>query len=193
MFNTYSLNIKKRKVNPIKRKFIDLRDLPKNQNLDIELFVINKSGENKYEEKEYLYEKQVLNMKYSEKTNYEIDDNFTIQNESLLIEQNDTTISNKTINPRIIQGIKNKSFIEINFSVYENNLELRNNKINKNTKENHKKKLFNFFLIFFVLAIIALSIIIIKDLFCSNLKRNGIYDFEERNSLKKKKFSSKNI
>ena len=193
MFNTYSLNIKKRKVNPIKRKFIDLRDLPKNQNLDIELFVINKSGENKYEEKEYLYEKQVLNMKYSEKTNYEIDDNFTIQNESLLIEQNDTTISNKTINSGIIQGIKNKSFIEINFSVYENNLELRNNKINKNTKENHKKKLFNFFLIFFVLAIIALSIIIIKDLFCSNLKRNGIYDFEERNSLKKKKFSSKNI
>ena len=192
LFNTYSLNIKKRKVNTINRKFIDLRDLPKNKNLDIELFVINKSGENKYVDKEYLYEKFVLDMKYSEKTKYEIDDNFTTQNASLLIEPNETTFLNKTINSGIIQGIKNKSFIKLNLSIYENNFEYKNNNNNKNTKENHKAKLFLFFIIFFILVLIGLSIIIFKDLFSSNLKRKRIYDIEERNSLKKKKkYSSK--
>ena len=123
-------------------------------------------------------------MKYSEKTKYEIDDNFTIQNASLLIEQNETTILNKTINSGIIQGIKNKSFFKLNLSIYENNFEYNNN---KNTKENHKTKLFLFFLIFFILVLIGLSIIIFKDLFSSNLKRKSIYDIEEKNSLKKRK------
>ena len=131
MFNTYSLNIKKRKVNSIKCKFIDLRNLRKNQYLDIELFVINKSGEIRYREKDYSFEKQVLNMKYNEKTIYEIDDNFTIQNESSLIELNGTNLTNnnkiiherenniinKTINSEIIQDIKNKSYIETNISI----------------------------------------------------------------------------
>ena len=200
LFNTYSLNIKKRKVNSINRKFIDLRDLSKNKNLDIELFVINKSGENKYVDKEYLYEKLVLNMKYREKTKYEIDDNFTIQNESLLIEQNETNlinknkiifgkennIFNKTINSKIIQDMNNKSYLQNNLSVYENILEYKNKDGNKSANRNLKKKFILFFLILFILALIGLCIILIKDL-SSNLKRKKINDIEERSTLQKKK------
>ena len=148
-------------------------------------------------------------MKYNEKSIYEIDDNSSIINESLLYLLNETTNSNltknkiiipekdnntfnKIINSGIFQGIKNKSFIETNLSVYEKNFDLKNNNNNKNTKEIQKHKLFFFFLIVFLLVIIGLSIIIFKDLFYSTLRRKGIYDIEERNSLNiNKKYSSK--
>ena len=64
LFNTYLLNIKKRKVHIIPRKFIDLRDYKKNINLDIELFLINTSGKNVYNHTEFDYEKYRLQAKF---------------------------------------------------------------------------------------------------------------------------------
>ena len=48
LFNTYLLNIKKRRVNTIPRVFIDVKGLESVNDLNIELFVINVSGENSY-------------------------------------------------------------------------------------------------------------------------------------------------
>jgi hypothetical protein len=195
MFNTYSLNIKKRKVNMIRRKFIDLRELRKYKNLDIDLFVINKSGENKYENKEYLYEKQVLNLKYNEPTKYEIplDGKNTSENGKIFEKTNETNLTNitdivlgkdnnilnKTIKSEIIQDFKYKNYIKKNLSVYENE-EIFEKKI---TKETHKNLFFNL-LIIFILLIIVIWIILFKDLFSNNFKRKLRNDNEEKHALK---------
>ena len=198
MFNTYSLNIKKRKVNMIRRKFIDLKDLPKYKNLDIDLFVINKSGENKYEDKQYLYEKKVLNLKYNESTKYEIpfDGNITSENEKIIENINETNLTNiteiilgkdnnilnKTIKSEIIQEFKNKSYIKMNLSIYENNEIFEK----KSTKKSYNNLFFNL-LIIFILLIIVIWIILFKDLFSDNFKRKLRIDNEEKHTLKERK------
>ena len=198
MFNTYSLNIKKRKVNMIRRKFIDLKDLPKYKNLDIDLFVINKSGENKYEDKQYLYEKKVLNLKYNESTKYEIpfDGNITSENEKIIENINETNLTNiteiilgkdnnilnKTIKSEIIQEFKNKSYIKMNLSIYENNEIFEK----RSTKKSHNNLFFNL-LIIFILLIIVIWIILFKDLFSDNFKRKLRIDNEEKHALKERK------
>ena len=63
LFNTYSLNIKKRKVNIIPMVFYDLNEIRKFNDLnflDIELFVINTSGDNKYTKVDFEYEQKIL-------------------------------------------------------------------------------------------------------------------------------------
>ena len=197
MFNTYSLNIKKRKVNTIARKFIDLRDLPKYNNLDIDLFVINKSGENKYNDKEYLYEKEVLTLKYNEPTKYEIplDGNNTNKNDTLFDKINQTNLENTIhialgkdnniskyrIIRKILQDIKNKTIIKNNLSIYEMN----ENITNKRTKKNHKNLFFNLPIIF-ILLIIVIWIIFVKDLFSVNLERELRTNNEEKYILKER-------
>ena len=72
LFNLYSLNIKKRKVNIIPRLFYDLKDLIKVNNIDIELFVINTSGEKEYDKNDYKRLKSFLELKFNKSTPYEI-------------------------------------------------------------------------------------------------------------------------
>jgi len=178
MFNTYSLNIKKRKVNIIRRKFIDLNELRKYKNLDIDLFVINKSGENKYKNAEYLYEKYVLNLKYNESTKYEIpfDGNITEELESAkLIEKINETETNST----------NKTNIFIrkhNISLSENKEILKNNF----AKENYENQ-FLIIILSLILLIILISIIILfKDIFSDNSKGNLRNDNDEKYILKER-------
>ena len=108
LFNAYSLNIKKRKVNIIPRIFYDLNQIKQYNNikfLDIELFVINTSGENEYSKDDFEYETKILGMKYNNPTPYEIifDINNSGNNKSK--EENLKNISNlKGIN--IIKKIK---------------------------------------------------------------------------------------
>ena len=198
MFNTYSLNIKKRKVNIIKRKFIDLLDLPKYKNLDIDLFVINKSGENKYGDKEYLYEKLVLNLKYNESTKYEIpfDRNITSENEKLFKIFNETNLTkiidnphgkdknilNKAIKSEIIQNIKNKNYTKKNFLIY------KKKKIHdsKRIKENNENLIF-ILPIIFILIIIVILIIIFKEFLSDNFEIILRNDNEEEYTLKERR------
>jgi len=199
MFNTYTLNIKKRKVNTIRRKFIDLRDLPKYKDLDIDLFVINKSGENKYENKEYLYEKKILNLKYNESTKYEIrfNGNITSEKEKIFEKFNesnltniydfalrkDNDILNKAIKSEIIPDLKNRSYNENNLRVY------KSNEKNKDNIEKSHKKLFFYLRIIFILLIISLLAFIFKSLFSKRKKKNNNETFKltERKSLLFKK------
>ena len=86
LFNSYLLNVKKRKVNSIPRKFFDLKDILKDKKkiltkLNIELFVINTSGDFKYNQTEFDFEKYILELKYNKPTPYEIiSDNSKINN-----------------------------------------------------------------------------------------------------------------
>ena len=71
LYNTFTLNIKKAKVHIIPRIFYDLNQLKKRINLDIELFVINTSGENKYSDKDFQNLKMTLESKFNKQTPYE--------------------------------------------------------------------------------------------------------------------------
>ena len=71
LFNSYLLNVKKRKVNSIRWVYYDLSNL-KNKNLDIEMFVINTSGDRYYKKNEYEYAKELLEIKFNIPTPYEI-------------------------------------------------------------------------------------------------------------------------
>ena len=93
LFNAYSLNVKKRKVNIIPRMFYDLNQIKKFKDLnflDIELFVINTSGENKYSKADFEYEKKILELKYNNPTPYEIifDKKNKEKNQSIKIKRN---------------------------------------------------------------------------------------------------------
>ena len=198
MFNTYSLNIKKRKVNSIKRIFIDLRDLPKYKDLDIDLFVINKSGENKYEDKDYLYEKKVLNLKYNEATKYEIsfDGNNISENEKLFEQFDETNLSNiidisfikdndilnKVTESKTIPDLKNRSNNENNLRVYKNTEKYKDKIIGKIHKN------LSFYLpIIFIFLILSLWIFIFKASFSDNLKIKRRNDNDEKYKLIERK------
>ena len=71
LFNSYALNIKKRKVSSIPWVYYDLGSLM-DKNFDIELFVINTSGDRKYTRYQKRYAKNILRKKFSHPTPYEI-------------------------------------------------------------------------------------------------------------------------
>ena len=75
-YNAFALNIKKRKAHSIPRRFIELKNLRRQDDLDIELFVINTSGENNYTEHNFENLKTMLEFKFRNPTKYE-----TIENE----------------------------------------------------------------------------------------------------------------
>ena len=72
LYNSYILNIKKRKVNIIPNRYYDLKDLRKKINLNIELFVINTSDKNKYGKNDFKNLKIALEFKFNKATPYEI-------------------------------------------------------------------------------------------------------------------------
>ena len=71
LFNSYALNIKKRKVNTIPSTYFDIGDLA-DKDLNIEMFVINTSSDRKYTQKDYDISKLILGNKFSKPTPYEI-------------------------------------------------------------------------------------------------------------------------
>ena len=77
LFNSYLLNVKKRKVNIIPAYFYDLKDLLKEEyfalgKLDVDLFVINTSGDILYKKKDFYIEQKILEFKFNKPTPYEI-------------------------------------------------------------------------------------------------------------------------
>ena len=71
LYMTYSLNVKKRKVNSIPWIYIDLGEANL-KSLNIELFVINTSGDRIYKKEEYQTAKDILEIKFNKPTKYEI-------------------------------------------------------------------------------------------------------------------------
>ena len=71
LFNSYALNIKKRKVNTIPSTYFDIGDLA-DKDLNIEMFVINTSGDRQYTQKDYDISKLILGNKFNKPTPYEI-------------------------------------------------------------------------------------------------------------------------
>ena len=79
LFNSYMLNIKRRKVNSIPSAYYDLAFLD-NKNFDIEMFVINTSGDKKYTQKHFEKAIEILEKKFGAPTPYEIPFNKTNKN-----------------------------------------------------------------------------------------------------------------
>ena len=71
LFNSYALNIKKRKVNSIPYAYYDLAFLD-GKNFNIEMFVINTSGDRKYTQQHYDREKKILENKFNIPTPFEL-------------------------------------------------------------------------------------------------------------------------
>ena len=135
----YALNIKHRKVHSIDFKIIPMKSI-NTKYLYKSLFVINTGGDENYTEKDYIYEKEILKIRFPHPTQYEIFDfNLTKENKIIdLKEDNNTNIrknsmksndENQLINPneknkKIINDfnydisnafqLKNKTLVEIN-------------------------------------------------------------------------------
>ena len=88
-YNTYVLNAKKGKVHSIKRKFYDLSQMRKKISFDYDLFVINTSGDKKYDNNDFQNLKNFLDNKFYIPTPYEIVNykNGTINNTNNIIEK----------------------------------------------------------------------------------------------------------
>ena len=170
LFNTYLLNVKNRKINMIPRVFFDLKDLKKKtlKDLEIELFVINTSGENTYSQEEFDFEKIMLEKKYNKSTPYENINNVEEKNNI----QNNNLTGNEEINKKI-DGLIYQ--IKIN---------------NKNLEKKYTTMLICINLFLIVLCLI-LVILIFKNKYSlyykkqnSHLKnRNKILNLEEENKL----------
>ena len=72
LFNSFMINAKKRKVNSIPSIYYDLGSLD-NKNFNIEMFVINTSGDRKYTQKQYEKARQILEKRFGTPTPYEIE------------------------------------------------------------------------------------------------------------------------
>ena len=160
LFNTYLLNIKKRKVNSIPWVYYDLGRL-KGKNFDIELFVINTSGDKKYKEYEYRNAKSILESKFNKATPYELNPEDNLDSTTNIINDNNAFDEKSKMNETLKKlnesynklkedyqklGQNHKKIIEnyqkLNETLQQKNIEL-NNKIenleNKIKEINHNK------------------------------------------------------
>ena len=129
LFNSYLLNIKKRKVNSIPWTYFDLGAL-EGKNFDIEMFVINTSGDRIYKKSDYKYAKLILESKFSKPTPYE----------TILEEVTSNLMNNNTFNekPNYLINKMNETFKKLNESY--NTL----NEDYQKMKENHEKIIENY-------------------------------------------------
>ena len=104
LFNSYMINVKKRKVNTIPSIYYDLAALD-NKNFDIEMFVINTSGDRKYTQKHYEKARQILEKKFGVPTPYEIKEDKTNNNNN----NNNKDIKTNTIKNNNNKGTTNKN------------------------------------------------------------------------------------
>ena len=106
LFNSYALNVKKRKVKTIPYMLFDLGNID-DKDFDIEMFVINNSGGTLYDQNEFDKEKIILEKKFNKPTPYEIISNnisYNYKKDNKVNEENNQL--NKTI--KYYKIIKNK-------------------------------------------------------------------------------------
>ena len=186
-YNIFILNTKNRKVHTIPRKFLDLMDLRKKFDLNIELFVINTSGENKYNDNDFANLKKCLEMKYNIPTPFELEgqqisdnkdnnDINYIKKEFKIIDN--LNISNISLNNEtdIIKYIKENNEMKLTI----NHLLEKIRSLIESKKYNYKK-----LLIAFLVNDIIIILIIILILNCCNV--NICYKFSKYTSIRYKK------
>ena len=169
LFNAYNFNIKKRLVNSIPYAYYDVAFLD-GKNLDIELFVLNTSGDRKYTAEQQKKAKNLLEKKFplptpfednidytkiDKKTQKEIDLNeYVKKNEYDILKKNFEEIEkkNKELNDKIEEITKSKEKLEKNLkdeikylldnieSIKKMNPNNTLNIINNNTKDNNDNK-----------------------------------------------------
>ena len=193
LFNSYLLNVKKRKVNSIPYAYYDLGAV-KNKNLDIELFVINTSGDREYTELQNKIAKILLEKKFNKPTPYEIVLNITINetNQDLNIteynnkrneELNNDNEEIKNQKHNIKNQIKEKDNETLKIENKENIIDLT--EIQKSEIKD-KNYIFSIFFIIIILIMIAL----ISAYFTYILKKQKIHK-HKRNKTKKNNRKSK--
>ena len=115
LFNSYLLNVKKRKVNSIPWVYYDLGAL-KGKDFDIEMFVINTSGDRFYSKSQYQYAKSILEKKFNTPTPYEIDSNSILDNNSSKINSNNISYNDSDNNLyNISDNISDTSMNNLNY------------------------------------------------------------------------------
>ena len=155
LYNSYALNIKKRKVHIISSKFIELSKIGEKTNEYYDLFVINTSGGITYKSKDYKNLLIFLESKFNKPTPYEIIINNTMENNY-----------NYSNTPKI----KNKSDFNIEEKIKEygnKNNKIKSHYLNKQIKsfqisKYHKKRKNYNYLCFY---------------FCINYNNNYYYNF----------------
>jgi len=179
-YNSYALNIKKRKVHSIPRKFIGLEQLKKKVNLDVELFVINTSGGDRYKESDFLRLKKILESKFNQSTPYEIIDNPNIKKD------NNVNNLNSNINKNVI---KNSSIRIGNFSDNNDYLEKKAKFYLSKKIHRKKKKKVKLILIFggtiIFIIIIIFAIIKLYKIRPDKTSKYSIINYEEKEKISK--------
>ena len=193
LFNSYLLNVKKRKVNSIPYAYYDLGAV-KNKNLDIELFVINTSGDREYTELQNKIAKILLEKKFNKPTPYEIvlnitisethqDLNITEYNNKRNEELNNDNEEIKNQKHNIKNQIKEKDNETLKIENKENIIDLT--EVQKSEIKD-KNYIFSIFFIIIILIMIAL----IFAYFTYILKKQKIHK-HKRNKTKKNNRKSK--
>ena len=194
LFNSYLLNVKKRKVNSIPYAYYDLAAV-KNKNLDIELFVINTSGDRIYTELQNKIAKELLEKKFSKPTPYEIElkitKNDTHQNLSTTEYNNnkrDEKLNNETEKIKneihnIKSQIKEKDNDSLKIEKKEDIIDLTEVKKSEIKDKNYLFSIFYIIIIFIIIALFCTYFI------CIFMKQN-IHKYK-RNKIKKKNRKTK--
>ena len=135
LFNTYLLNIKKRKINSIPWIHIDLGQAEANC-LNIEMFSFNTSGDREYTPDEYNHAINVLESKFNKTTPYEIfldNEIKNMSNNTYYTSVNNTAINNSTSKVFEKGNNVNENNNTSNGSNY--NISKRDNKLNEEKQE----------------------------------------------------------
>jgi len=168
LFTLYLLNVKKRKVNSIPWAYYDIGDI-NNKNFDIELFVINTSGNRLYRKSEYENEKRILISKFNKETPYELysEEN---KNKNKDIKKNNESNQQKTNDDFNKQNFEKKILVE---QIKENKDNIEELKMLYNDMEKKYYDLLFYFIIILVILLIIIFLFILKLIF--NIFKNNIY------------------
>ena len=168
LFTLYLLNVKKRKVNSIPWAYYDIGDI-NNKNFDIELFVINTSGNRLYRKSEYENEKRILISKFNKETPYEL---YSEENKNTNedIKKNNESNQQKTNDDFKKQNFEKKILVE---QIKENKDNIEELKMLYNDMEKKYYDLLFYFIIILVILLIIIFLFILKLIF--NIFKNNIY------------------
>ena len=167
LFTLYLLNVKKRKVNSIPWAYYDIGDI-NNKNFDIELFVINTSGNRLYRKSEYEKQKRILISKFNKETPYELysEEN---KNKNEDIKKNNESNQQKTNDDFKKQNFEKKILVE---QIKENKDNIEELKILYNDMEKKYYDLLFYFIIILLILLIIIFLFILKLIF--NIFKNNI-------------------
>ena len=167
LFTLYLLNVKKRKVNSIPWAYYDIGDI-NNKNFDIELFVINTSGNRLYRKSEYENEKRILISKFNKETPYEL---YSEENKNTNedIKKNNESNQQKTNDDFKKQNYEKKILVE---QIKENKDNIEELKMLYNDMEKKYYDLLFYFIIILVILLIIIFLFILKLIF--NIFKNNI-------------------